>query len=139
MGLKPKPERVSIPHESGEWMELRRLTWWEQDRARDAAQKAAAKLSREFGGDVVSAMQNVRVEDTDEAREKRRNSPDAFDTEKVLGYGICGWSYDAEVSEETIRDLDAMTAEWAKFEILELSRERTDAEKKGHSSASSTT
>jgi hypothetical protein len=72
------PQRIPIPHEPHEWVELRPLT-------------AGQMLDLQPGADAMSAGElAVHI---------------------VLG-ALSAWSYDAPLTAESIRDLDADTFRW---------------------------
>lgn len=102
--LQRTSKRLDVPHEPGEWIEIRRLAACElpaYERIADAGTRGQATLDL-FNGAIVA------------------------------------WSYDAPVSPETVRMLDAPTALWLLQEINRINWSREgDAELFPSSSPSS--
>ncbi len=89
-----KPKRIPVPHEPGEWLEIRPIS------AGEFANLNSVGLNpRQFSLAVIECI-------------------------------IVGWSYDAEVSPETIADLDGATFDWLDNQLLELSGLRPPEVKK---------
>lgn len=125
--------RHQIPHEPGEWMDLRQLGWAELDEARRAKQSDSFKNIREMG-DAFTTIQRAQKEiggdggPTDPMQQ--------YDLGTVLKLGITAWSYPDDVSPVTIRLLDPQTAEWAARAIVGVGTE-SEAERKNGSEPSS--
>ena len=116
-------KQTDIPHEPGEWLKLRRLSWRELDEAKEAQVGKVMKKISALGADLVTAIQSATtVPHQDQAK--------AYDRGTVLRAGIIGWSYDADVTPENIDALDPETADWAFDEILALSSPESDGDKK---------
>jgi len=109
-------ERVPIPHEIGEWFELRRLNWSQWERAEQVALEAQTRQLRNMGEDIAAIILNGRGE----RRTGAESALTKYDRRMVLLSGIAAWSYEDEVSAETIGTLDPTTVEWAHREILRL-------------------
>lgn len=119
--------RVEIPHEPGEWMELKRLSWRQLELAKDVASSDALKRIKSVGGDMMIALQKYGNE---QKKGKDRDPASQYDRGIVLEAGVAGWSYDAELKKESIDALDEETAEWAFREILSLNKPRSEEEQK---------
>ena len=121
--------RVAIPHEFGQWIDLRLLSYRQFDEA--AAAKVASAMK------AMGAMPGNLMAQIAESREKMGQMDAApvdplaatYDKTTLLRLGIAGWSYDDPVTDETIDTLDSVTAEWAARTLLTL-HERTADEKK---------
>ena len=115
--------RVMIPHEEHEWMEIRMLSWMELDEARAVRERHQLASFKDYaelmGGDTVKAAReavrqvNGQPAPDTEAAAPARKPEDIYDKASILTAGIVNWSYDEPVSPDTIRRLDAHTAEWA--------------------------
>lgn len=116
-------KRVDIPHELGEWMELKRLSWRQLEVAAEVGSDEALKRIKKLGGDMLSALQKF-------GGQQERDPSTRYDRGTVLQAGIVRWSYDAEVNKKSIDSLDEETAEWAFQEILSLNKPRTEEERK---------
>jgi len=109
--------RVEIPHEDGEWLQVRKLSRKELQDARDLAAAKMRQTWREMTGDVITAIQGLRRVDAEAAEA----DPFAgYDEEVVLKAGIIDWSYpDKRVNP--YEQLDEETATWAYQEVLKFS------------------
>lgn len=115
--------RAEIPHEPGEWMDLARLSWRQQELATNIASQEGLKRLKALGGDLLKAMRDF-------GKEQEQKIEAKFDRGFVLEAGIVNWSYDAKVNKENIDALDEQTADWAFREILQLNIPRTEDEQK---------
>ena len=107
-------KRVEIPHEAGEWLELRKLSWVQLERAKDEATSEQMRVLREMGGDLVASLQAARGAETPAA------GGTSYSKAALLGMGIGAWSYDAPVTPENIGLLDEPTAAFAFAELVAL-------------------
>jgi hypothetical protein len=118
--------RVDVPHEPGEWIELRSLGWAALE------QCEAERLRKVFGRmrdtrDALGADLNAEIQKArDEQAAAAQQSPAAdappptledvanrYDQAALLLAGIAAWSYAEPVSAATIAQLDPVTAKWA--------------------------
>lgn len=102
-------EWVDIPHEPGQRMKLRPLTWVEKEKASEIRQAAAMAKAAALPVEMFKMLEGI--ERTDDAEEQ-------FDTGTVLAAGILKWSYEAALTPESLATLDDATAEWAFEEIM---------------------
>ena len=114
MALRKITKQVDVPHESGEWFELRLLGWKQLDEAKRVRTKQSFANIKEMGGDIFKAIQSARSDDGAAVADPLAE----YDLETVLLKGIVSWSYDEPVSPETIGNLDEQTAQWAARTIL---------------------
>ncbi len=116
-------KKVDIPHEEGEWLEVRRLSWRQKQKAEDTAKDLMMERMKKLGGDVLAVLRNLD--------EKQEQAPQAqYDQGAILRAGIAAWSYDAKVNPDTVESLDEETATWAFNEILSFNKPRTEEERK---------
>ena len=120
-------KRVEIPHEPGEWMVFKKLSWRQLEVAQNVASDEAIKRTKKLGGDVLVSLRKLW---RDQKNELETDPATKYDRGTVLEAGIVQWSYDAEVNKENIDKLDAETAEWAFREILDMNKPRTEEERK---------
>ena len=119
--------KVEIPHEPGEWVELKPLSWDDFDRARTARLKSVVETMRD-AAEVLALLQTRAAEpqlDTDPLS--------AYDRATVLRAGVVGWSYDAVLDRENLSALDEATADWILHQLLDG---RTEEARKNASSTS---
>lgn len=128
MLIKDQKTRLDIPHEDGQWVEIRRLSWRELDKAREAQQVRAMSAMKSMGGDVLEALRGAQ---SDGARDARQQSPQlVYDRATVLHAGLVAWSYDEKVTPEHIDQLDPVTADWLFRQIVEQHAESDETKKK---------
>jgi hypothetical protein len=123
-------KQVPIPHEPGEWLEVRLLGWKELESARRERQRTSFANIREMGADLFRQMQDSRGDAAGPA-----DAMQQYDQGVVLEKGITGWSYPDPVSAETIALLDPITAEWAARLIVGAEPERESDRKNGSGSS----
>lgn len=116
-------KRVEIPHEEGQWMEIKRLSWRQLEVAKDIMTDNTVARFKKMGGEVLKAFTNEKVRQEADPRTQ-------YDRGFVLEAGISRWSYDAEVAKATIEKLDEETAKWAFEEILNLHNPPSEEERK---------
>ena len=135
---KDTTEQVPIPHEDGQWMQFRRLSWLEMVEAAETAERRSVKKMTQFGSEAVGAIiashekTAAATADTDgdgDTTPTKAPTVGSYDRESLLENGIVAWSYEEKVSPKAIRQLDAETARWAAEQIFDLSRERTKEER----------
>jgi len=116
MLVKNITKQVDIPHEPGEWVLFRKLSWRQLDEASNLASDASFERMKKLGGDLLQALR-------DSAKQEDADTAVRYDRSYVLHNGIMKWSYDDEVSDANIDALDEETAEWAYYEILKLNQQ----------------
>ena len=139
---KDRTEQIQIPHEEGEWMQFRRLSWLEMVEAAETAERRSVKKMTQFGSEAVGAIiashekTAAATADTDgdgDTTPTKAPTVGSYDRESLLENGIVAWSYEEKVPLKAIKQLDAETARWAAEQIFDLSRERTKEERKNAS------
>lgn len=108
--------REDIPHEPGQWMELRALTWPELEKAKKVKQSGVFADLGEIGPDTLKQLQGLTSEVVSDALADPMASLDVL---TVLTAGILRWSYGAEVTIANIERLDSETARWAASQIVQ--------------------
>ena len=151
-GLRPLSERAAsmltsgvvkreaIPHEPGEWLEVRQLGWTALREAREkkaiAVMQAASGMDRKFLAEVREAAReaaqeaSVIREATVVAQDATADALDSYDAAMLLNAGIVAWSYAAKVTPAAIADLDEVTADWAVRLVLALNLPAGEAARK---------
>lgn len=115
MIVKSITKQVDIPHEPGEWMLFKRLSWRQLDEASDIASDASFERIRKMGAEMIQALRTTVAAPT---------STTNYDRASVLNAGILKWSYPDDVNSENIDALDEATAAWAYAEILKLNEDK---------------
>jgi 23S rRNA U2552 (ribose-2'-O)-methylase RlmE/FtsJ len=123
MLISNQAQRVDIPHEPGEWMEIKKLSWRQLVLAADIQTDETISRLKKIGGDLFKSL-------TTEKAKQETDSSLKYDRGFVLEAGICRWSYDADVNKENIENLDEQTAKWAFDAITGLNKPLTDEERK---------
>lgn len=142
-------KRLDVPHEPGQWFELRRLSFGELRELRAASEQSYLDSLAELPTEVLDAQLRIENERAEKARaaaaeagqepaaEPKRDPLAGRDIATILRYGVVGWSYEEgegepiPVQPETIAMLDPQTATWAAREIMLL--EESDVRLKGSS------
>ncbi len=104
-------EQAAIPHEPGEWMKFRALSWRDLQAAREAHM---ARALRQVAGLLPQALEVLQDQSV-----QLGASVDQFDRAVMLRSGIAAWSYGDPVSPEAVDRLDPRTADWAFAEIVQ--------------------
>ncbi len=119
-------ERIELPHEPGEWIEIRQLSKYQLDEARERKAELNMAGSRRFIEFSVLRKQfeadtppveapKPETEATDETPVTPEPEPDPLiwlDDFTLLKYGVVAWSYPDKVSMENIADLDEETVRY---------------------------
>ena len=116
-------KRADIPHETGEWIEFKRLSWRQLEMAGEVQSDAMLKKMKAMGGDLLAALKQT-------AEKEKQDVTMKYDKGTILKAGLVKWSYAEEITDENIEALDEQTAEWAVKEILSLNEPRTEEERK---------
>lgn len=116
-------ERHDVPHEPGEWIEFRLLSWRELEEAQERRLRRLLEQVREMGG--LEALAGA-----ERAGGGEPSPREMYDHGVLLERAIVAWSYDAPVSPETIALLDPVTKEWAVDVVLRLNGPRGREERK---------
>lgn len=123
-------DKRDIPHEPGEWIEIRKLSWKQLDGSRDARQASVFGNVKAMGAEVMGALpQRCRRCGEDKhkgqcpAPEDRADASAAdptndYDQGSMLHAGIVAWSYEEPPSQANIDTLDEVTAAWVFAEIV---------------------
>ena len=120
MLIRPDTAKVrrEIPHEPGEWVEIRPLTGVELDQARQVTTDKAMAMVAHFPPGYLDSL--PKPEGTAETE------PDAA---TLIKYGLVDWSYQESfsggsrsvpVEETTVALLDGKTRDWLAAEIKAL-------------------
>jgi hypothetical protein len=119
------PVRRDIPHEPGQWMDLRKPSNKACRQARKIVSSEFRERIQQLGADLFRVIRDGEVAAASEApvvkpEDADRYAPEQFDRDTLLASAIKAWSYAAPVTAETIADLDETTARWAHETVVEL-------------------
>lgn len=128
--------KLDIPHEPGEWVEVRKLNHKTLARAAAVRSEAGISSMKALGAELLTALRQAR----DEVKEAVTApvTVDAYDRDLVLQGGVVRWSYAQPVTPESLGDLDDVTAKWLASEIVTRSVAGPSAETVGNATAPST-
>lgn len=126
-------KRYDIPHESGEWIELRKPSSRHVREARLARESEGRRSMNDFSAEIVKAFNSGDDDERAVRRAKRLSelqeySPDGFDRDTLLCASIVRWSYQrpeggmVPINRDSVGDLDEETARWAVGLVLDLMR-----------------
>jgi hypothetical protein len=128
------PVPVEIPHEPGNFLTFRRPASRIVREARKVVEKEGRQGIRDFGVEIVKALNEGEDDERAMRRVKRLEAeqeyhPDQFDRDTLLRSAIVGWdgpNYEDEagrkapVTPENIGQLDEPTARWAHNYVVDL-------------------
>ena len=129
--------RLDIPHEAGEWVEVRKLSHVKLAEAAQELSQRQMQNVKAFGPDMLAAIQQVR-QDAKAETSAPKAPADLYDREAVLRKGVVRWSYSEPVTPETLADLDEQTARWLFEQIVEHSKAAPTKEQVGNATSPST-
>ena len=108
---KSKTERLDIPHEPGEWIDIRAVTGAELDESGD---QVTTKVVHQFADQLSSILSARR--DPDQKKSSDRKA--GYDPAILLNYAITAWSYPVPVTKDSIALLDGKTRDWIWEEVV---------------------
>lgn len=101
-------KRLDLPHEPGEWIDVRLPSWPVLVRARNLKQRQAVAELAEWSEE---GMRKARAAaDEGAARGTVPPNEDEYDWGVILEAAITGWSYSDPLTPEHIQELDEETA-----------------------------
>lgn len=129
-------ERVELA--DGQHAVVRKLGWKALKDARDAKMLDAAGLQRALGADFQVQMRKALGNTPEEVAKrveelKKLGDSDPFithDQAVLLERGVVSWSFEVPINAENIAELDEPDAEALARKVYELSRPKTEAERK---------
>ena len=121
-------ERLNIPHEEGQYIEVVRLSWRQMELAKGVQMEALSKQLKKMqgGGDIFKQVGS--------AGEQQKADPKLqYDRGVILEASIKAWSYDVPVNKDNIDLLDEKTAAWLFNAIMDMNLWQQDEQevKKG--------
>ena len=128
--------RLDLPHEPGQWIEVRLPAWPVLVSARNIRQRNAID---ELSGWSEEGMRKARSSTEGASVSRVPDVADEYDWACILGASIVGWSYDAPVSPETISDLDEESARFVVRACVPVQRSEDDLKNGSSASTSSST
>jgi len=135
-------QRMPIPHEEGEWIEIRRLGWKALADNADAATNATLQRMKEMGADLLSGLRSGAAQASQDVpgviAEAFADPLKDYDQGSLLRAGIVSWSYEAEVTPDNIDALDERTARWCAEAIVAYTKGDRTEEERGEGSSPST-
>tara|TARA_R110000824_G_scaffold125560_2_gene284728 strand:- start:446 stop:862 length:417 start_codon:yes stop_codon:yes gene_type:complete len=129
-------EKLDVPHEVGQWVEIRNLSWKSMEEAVNNKQERDIGQVKRMGGDVFEAIMRSSNKDEDKTgdegadKKARGGTFESYDMETLLRKAVISWSYDGKPTVERIQDLDAKTAKWLAREIYERNKPETEEDSK---------
>lgn len=120
--------RLDVPHETWQWVEIRKLPWRKLREASETQREHAYAAARSLGKDGLEAIRNVTAE---QIAELKRSQTAQYDPGTLLRAAVTAWSYSDKPTPDELDDLDTVTAEWLVGEIVALAMPaRTEADSK---------
>ena len=122
--------RIELPHESGQWIEVRMPSAWILDKARRAQRQQSIAMIGALDASVLAAWQN----NSSQIEQLRDDTPversEEYDWLALLQECITAWSYAEPFEKELVSDLDEVTV---KVVIAVLVPNKTEADQKNAS------
>jgi hypothetical protein len=128
--------KLDIPHEPGEWVEVRKLNHKTLARAAQVRSEAGISSMKSLGAELLTALRQAREEFKEVA--PTTISAENYDRDLVLQGGVMRWSYTVPPTPESLGDLDEVTAKWLAHEIVTRSVALPTAEQVGNGTPPST-
>lgn len=116
--------RIPVPHEEGEWFEIRRLSAKQLEDSAKTRTMEAAEITQAFGADIYRVSQEMRE------KAEAENEEDPIDAAAqdpltghhrwtILRHGVFDWSYTEDKPKpRDLEELDNKTANWLARAIL---------------------
>ena len=123
-------KKVDIPHEEGQWIIIRQLSWRQREKASDAKTDSVLARVKSMGVDLMHELRGA--EDRADVKKALADPAASYDRSLVLEFGIVDWSY-KEKLPKAVDDLDEITAVWAAEQILAFSSPASEEEVKNGS------
>jgi len=107
-------ERFPIPHEPGEWVELRQLGYLALQKCAAPKEQEALAKARALGAEFLNTIEQLSASERAKVEEAAGESERAaeYDQSAMLLASIAAWSYEERVTAENIGRLDKRTADF---------------------------
>lgn len=102
-------KRVELPHEPGEWIEIRQLGHVALRKAREAKLDRLFSMAKAAGKDVLAALPQSRPNSQTDQVGAEDNLLSSYDEDMLLRLSIVAWSYPESVTKENLDALDQVT------------------------------
>jgi len=113
---------VAIPHEDGESVEIKALSWKKLMTAQRVQQSAGISFMKEIGPELMEAMRSGDAKTVKNIEAVQEASISNYDRFTLLQKGIISWTYEAELNDENLEELDEKTAAVLASAIFHFSR-----------------
>ena len=115
-----RTRRVPIPHEDGEWVELKELSGRQLRKVKKARFKEIILDAKDMGPELMKALTRIDAADVEAAA---RDPLAEYNIDALLEEGIVAWSYEDEVGKETIGQLDQKTEQFIARQLVGVEEE----------------
>lgn len=126
MIVKNVKRKLELPHEEGQFIEIRQLSYRELEEARESRREKVITRAAQMGPEMMANLPSTDREDIKKAIEDPLNE---FDIDVLLEKGIVSWSYPEKVSKENIWLLDEETAQFVALELVPKKRPEAETKK----------
>ena len=137
-------ETLDTPHEPGQTITIRKLSWKQLNKARKARRKGVFSDVKDMGSEVLAALPSRCAKGCGDEKHKgacptvedrvdpaATDPTDEYDQDTLLHVGITAWSYEENATEANVDMLDEPTAKWVFAEVVRFNTRPTE-EKKGN-------
>lgn len=115
-----RTRRVEIPHEKGQWVELKELSGRQLRAVRKARLKEVLGDARDMGPELMETISKFSREDVEVAA---ADPLAEYDMDALLEAGIVAWSYEKPVGKDTIGQLDQKTERFIALALVGVEEE----------------
>tara|TARA_R110000824_G_scaffold167181_1_gene343943 strand:- start:4061 stop:4459 length:399 start_codon:yes stop_codon:yes gene_type:complete len=123
-----KQKVIEVPHEPGTEVTIKALSWKKLKDAQRAQQTEGIEFMRAVGAELLQALRAGDAEKVKSIEEAQEASITSYDRSTLLTKGLMSWTYDVELSPESIEELDEKTAAFLAQSIFNFSRGDTETQ-----------
>lgn len=116
MLTKGMTKRLELPHEPGQWIEVRELSFMAIRRAKEKAMLDQSRFLKELKPFLDDDVEERATEAASKAR--KRDPLLDYDLGVLMQEAVIAWSYDDKVTRESVLWLDQRTAEYVARAVI---------------------
>ena len=123
-----KQKVINVPHEPETEVTIKALSWKKLKDAQRAQQTEGIEFMRAVGAELLKALREGDADKVKSIEQQQEANITSYDRSTLLTKGLVSWTYDIEVSPESIEELDEKTAAFLAQAIFDFSRGDTENE-----------
>ena len=117
-----KQKVIDIPHEPDTQVTIKALSWKKLKDAQRAQQTEGIEFMRAVGAELLQALRAGDADKVKSIEEAQEANISSYDRSTLLNKGLVSWSYESELTPESIEELDEKTASYLAEVIFAFSR-----------------